>query len=141
MPAMILKYWKFGAVGILLMGAFLMGQRWEQAAYEKERTSAAEAIAVAISTREKAIRAEHQAQLAADAEARSALAFDLAGLRTRERELVSRIDELNLVKPITNLVVEGCTEDEEGLRVVLANPFSDDFVRVWNESSRSNPAE
>jgi hypothetical protein len=139
--SVLLKYWKFGAIGVLLFGAFMVGKKWEMAKYEKERARAAEAVVMAITAREKVIRDEHQAQLALDAEARTALAFDISNLRARERDLVIQINELNLVKPIQDLRIEGCTEHEEGTTLVLANPFSSDFVRVWNESSRSNPAE
>lgn len=141
MPIAILKYWKFAAVGILLLGAFMMGKRWEQAAYEKERADIAEATSIAIVAREAEIMRKHKIQVQLDADARGALQADLSALRTRERELVSEIDDLNLVKPIADLQIEGCAENEEGTQVVLANPFSVDFVRVWNESSSSPPTD
>jgi len=135
MPILLLKkYWKYGALAIVLFGAFTIGKRWEAAKYEKERAEMATAVSKAIIAREQAIRAEHQAQLLVDADARESLATDLATLRTRERDLLTMVDELSLVKPITNVVVEGCEENEAGEQVVLANPFSDDFVELWNEA-------
>ena len=67
----------------------------------------------------------------ADAVARGLLQSDLATLRERERELITHIDNITLVTPIPELRIEGCTDDGE-TTLVLANPFSVDFVRLWN---------
>lgn len=135
MPLLFIKkYWKFAALAIVLFGAFTVGKRWEAAKYEKERADMATAVSKAIIAREKQIRIEHQAQLVVDTTARESLQTDLATLRTRERDLLGMVDELSLVKTITTVVVEGCENNEEGQRVVLANPFTDDFVQLWNEA-------
>lgn len=126
------KYWKIGAIAIVLFGAFMAGKKWEEAKYARERARTAEAIAEAITKREQAIREQHQQQVEEDMLARQLLQEDLGLLRLRERDLLARIDELSLVKPVSQVVIEGCTEDEE----IIANPFSDDFVRLWNDSSR-----
>ena len=126
------KYWKLGAIAIVLFATFMAGKKWEEAKYARERARTAEAIAEAITKREQAIREQHRKQVEEDALARELLQEDLGLLRLRERDLLSQINQLSLVKPATQVVIEGCTEDEE----IIANPFSDDFVRLWNESAR-----
>lgn len=128
----IKKYWKLGAIAIILFASFMAGKRWEEAKYARERARTAEAVAEAITKREQAIREQHRQQVEEDTRAREILQEDLSLLRLRERDLLARIDQLSLVKPVSQVVIEGCTEDEE----IIANPFSDDFVKLWNESAR-----
>lgn len=131
------KYWKLGAIAIVLFAAFTAGKKWEEAKYARERARTAEAVAVAITKREHEIREQYRKQLEEDTRARMLLQDDLSLLRLRERDLLSQIDELSLVKPASQIVIEGCTEDEK----IIANPFSDDFVRLWNDASRPPTTE
>lgn len=133
----ILKHWKLVLVVVMVGAAFETGRRWSASSYEKERAAAATAVAEAIQKREQAIRELHQAQLELDAAARENLQNDLATLRRRELDLLLRIDELEFVKPIADVVVEGCTEDDE----IIANPFTADFVSLWNEAGRPPATE
>ncbi len=135
MPIWILKYWKWIGMGALLLGAFVMGQRWEAAAYEKERADTAQAVVQAIQLREAEIRSQHLIQVEADAEARTTLQSDLAAIRQREQELMTRVHDLSLVKPIPEIRIEGCFENED-TTVVIGNPFTLDFVSLWNDTSR-----
>ena len=134
---LILKYWKVGAIALILFGSFMAGKKWEASKYARERARTAEAVAVAITKREQVIREQHRQQSEEDALAREILQEDLTLLRLREKDLLARVDQLKLVKPAATVVVQGCTEDDE----IIANPFSDDFVRLWNESARSTAAD
>lgn len=129
-----LKNWKVIAIAAVLSGSFMAGKKWEEAKYARERARTAEAVTLAITKREEEIRENYRKQLEDDARARELLQEDLTLLRMRERDLLTQVGELRLVKPVTQVVVEGCTEDEE----IIANPFDADFIRVWNEASRND---
>jgi len=152
MPLWLLKFipglggflkgnWKIIGVAVALGGAFYMGAKWKDSSYAKERIASAEAVATAIQLREAEIRRQHQIQVDIDTAARLTLQGDLSTIRQREKDLMTRVRDLSLVKPIPEIRIEGCFEDDEGQTVVVGNPFSVDFVSVWNDAARTDPAE
>lgn len=91
-----------------------------------------------IAERIAEINAEWRAKLLAEENARIALEFDLSIIRDRERDLLAQIGDLQLTKPPTDDNIEACLETEdENVKLVVANPFSLDFVRLYNDAGRA----
>lgn len=98
---------------------------------EKQKT-------VAIAERTAELNAEWRAKLLIEENARVALQFDLNIIEDRETELLARIGNLQLTKPVGDANIEACLETEdENVKLVLANPFTAEFVSVYNDSSRA----
>ncbi len=97
---------------------------------EKQKT-------VAIAERTAELNAEWRAKLLIEENARMALQFDLNIVEDRETELLARIGNLQLTKTIDQVNIEACLETEdENIKLVIANPFTAEWARLYNDSSR-----
>ena len=133
------KHWRIIAVAVALCVVFgagwkVNGWRWESRV-ESERAARQEAITAAVVQREAELREAFRVQQdAADAVARG-LARDLHALRDRNDALQAEIDTAPLTQPLATDVT--CTDNETGeIREVQPNPFSGNFVDLWNRAGR-----
>lgn len=145
MPAWIIsifplfrQYGKYIAVVVFLVVIFYGGMRYERNKYERKELELAQEVAEQIAQREREIRDEYAKQQEVDAEARLTLQRDLATIRQREKHLLEQLRTAELVKPADKVVVERIKEIPGECPQVIANPFSDDFVRLWNDASRND---
>ena len=130
---MLKKHWKPVAVAVVLLAAFVAGwringDRWE-AKVATERAERQTAVTEAVLAREVELRKAWNADLRVATAVAVALESDLAEIRVRNSALSAEIDTRSLVKP----TVISCDTTGE---TVNANPFSDDFVDLWNAAGR-----
>ncbi len=98
--------------------------------YEREK-------ATAIAERVKELNAEWNIRLHEEETARAILQGDLNVIRQHRDSLIEGIRNAQLTKPIEDVNIEACLEtDDENVKLVIANPFSADFVSLWNDASR-----
>lgn len=131
-------------IGVFALGIGFTGG-WKTNGWRLGEQIADEKAAVHQAYEEKrtALLAEFTVQLEQDATARLALSQDLRNSQAREAGLLKEVETLQLSKPdtliVVETVVETLTEVVEGeciaTDIVIANPFSNDFVRLWNESA------
>jgi hypothetical protein len=120
------------AVSIFGLGYMYASQKHAEHAADVQKE-----ITAAVVAKEKALRAEFEVRLEAERVARLSLQNDLTVIRENRDRLLDRIDEMELTKPVSEVRCEGLMEnDDENVRVVLGNPFTADFVSVWNDASR-----
>ena len=95
-----------------------------------------EAVIADYEERQRELNEQAREQAARDETAREALSRDLQESRARTLALETELETIQLtpIDPVIErvLVPGDCTNDQP--EVVLANPFSDDFVRLWNQS-------
>jgi hypothetical protein len=128
---------RFIAVAIAIAAVFLAGAMWSnqkhaqrEADFEREKTIA---IAEAVKERDKA----HRIALMEEKQARDSLIADLEALGDREVELLERIETAELTRPASEIIIERVVE-RDGECEIIGNPFTDDFVKLWNDASRPN---
>ena len=134
------KHWKIFVAVVILLGVFFAGVKYSDAKHARQRAYEAEQVAKAITAREQALREQHRLEMEREAEARVSLQTDLATLRQREKTLIEGIRTAQLTKPPTSLICEAIVEEDDEKKIIVANPFSSDFVRLWNETSRNTPS-
>ena len=133
-----LNWIRIGLITALAIALFVGGCQYanvkhaeEMADIERQKT---EAISAAIAERD----AEWRLRLEKEEAARAALQFDLSIIQERERDLLAQIEDAQLTRPVDDVTIEACLETEdEDVKLVIANPFSADFVRLYNDSSRA----
>ena len=102
----------------------------EWADYERQK-------AVAIADRVAELNAEWNIRLHEEETARAILQGDLSVIRKHRDSLIAGIRAAQLTKPIEDVNIEACLEtDDENVKLVIANPFSPDFVSLWNDASK-----
>jgi hypothetical protein len=94
-----------------------------------------------LSEQRNTLLQEFLAQRQRDSLERATLVADLEALRTRERDLLAEVEDLQLtpkevrVERIVKTIPGECGETN----VVVANPIGDNFVRLWNASASGEP--
>lgn len=136
-------------IGVVALGIGFTGG-WKTNGWRLGEQIADQKAAVHQAYEEKrtALLAEFTVQLEQDATARLALSQDLRNSQAREAGLLKEVETLQLSKSdpliVVETVVETITEVVEGeciaTDIVIANPFSNDFVRLWNESAGGTSA-
>jgi len=131
-------------IGVVALGIGFTGG-WKVNGWRLGEQIADEKAAVhqAFEIKRTELFAEFTVQREKDVTARLALSQDLRKSQAREAGLLKEVETLRLSKPDTEIVVETVVEtrtvEVEGecvaTSVVIANPFSNDFVRLWNESA------
>jgi len=132
-----LNWVRIGLIGTIAAGLFTGGVLWSDKQHAEHEADFEKAKAVAISALEKKLNDEWFLRLYAEEDARLTLQSELATIREHRDSLINEIRDASLVKPITDIKVEACLETEdENVQLVIANPFSSDFRRVYNRGSR-----
>ena len=120
----LLKYWKIAAYGAVIAGLFSAGwlvNGWRlESAWQSEKTERAQAVAEAVSAREKQWRAAQEAQNAEALLISTALADELEEIRIHNELLETRLSDASLIKP-----------NIEMNNVDPINPIGGDFVLLW----------
>ena len=100
-----------------------------EAEYEREKVAA-------IASRVKELNDEWTLRLHEEETARAILQGDLTIIRKHRDSLIDAIRSAQLTKPIEDVTIEACLEtDDENVKLVIANPFTLDFVGLWNDAS------
>lgn len=139
--------WKIIAGAAAIAAIFGAGWQTNGWRYEAQYRDAEKEIFEQIEERRAELLAEFETTRQADDVARAALTSDLAGLRSRNTELQAQIQTASLAKTEPEVQIQWrdrvVREETDELcgPPVLANPFSLDFVRLFNESAdqRSGP--
>lgn len=114
-----------------------LGYMKASAVHAKHEADVQKEITAAVVAKEKQLREEFLVRLDVERAARTMLENDMTALRANRDQLIEAVRLAQLTKPVSAITVEGCMEtDDENVRVVLGNPFTDDFVRLWNDASR-----
>jgi len=125
------RHWKLALGVVLVAGAF--GTGWKVNGWRLEEQHATERLKAVQAAREEfqrlqaEQRAAYDAQLAERDRVAEALTERLVAVRTRATELRNEVDEARLSKP----------EPTEGTDSEVScdrNPFSGNFVRLWNDA-------
>ena len=139
----LLGQWKLiaavaGVAGLFFAGWTVNGWRWESRIADAERQHAAD-----VREAQARVRAEWDAQRLIDEANRDGLNSDLERLRNVNTRLNQELADAQLVKPET--VIETQWRDRvvtEEVEVcgppTLANPFSAQFVGLFNDSASRN---
>jgi len=140
MMGLLLSNWKLLAAGIVLASVFyggwtVNGWRWES----KWQTAVATQQSIVEQLRKEHERAFH-AQRERDQAARESLMADLSGLREQNDGLLLRLENASLVREPEVRWRERVETDETACTPILANPFSADFVRLFNDSANRGAA-
>ena len=127
---------KTGAIIGVVGTAVGFGAGWAVNGWRLE-AKFAEAQVAAIETYkglQKEVNERFVAQAKVDMATRIALAEELLATRSYTEELERELESVTLTAK-TPRIEQVLTDGECGAKVVIANPFSDDFVRLWNASA------
>lgn len=145
MPAILLNLlpllksnWKLIAVVLILLGAFGTGWKvngWRlETRYAEEASAREEAVREELTRRIEQMRATFNQQVTVIERQRDALNAKLAEISAANDALSAEIESTPLVKPTTDVT---CIDNETGIaHEQPPNPFSGDFVRLWNSAGR-----
>jgi C4-dicarboxylate-specific signal transduction histidine kinase len=121
----------------IAVSIFGLGYMYSDKQHAEHEADVQKQITAAVVAKEKKLREEFRARLDVERAARTMLENDLFAIRANRDQLIEAVRLAQLTKPVSAITVEGCMEsDDENVRVVLGNPFTDDFVRLWNDASR-----
>lgn len=121
----------------IAVSIFGLGYMYANQKHAEHEADVQKQITAAVVAKEKALRDEFAVTLERERVARLSLQNDLTAIRENRDRLLDRIDEMELTKPVADINCEGVLEtDDENVRIVVANPFGADFVRLWNDASR-----
>lgn len=123
------RHWKLGVGALLVLGAFGTGWKVNGWRYEAAEADRQAEIARVVAERTEALRAEYEAlQRFSD---RNAEMYEsrITLLRRHSDELETELESATLSKPIT------CEKADADTPPGASNPFSADFVRLWNAGS------
>lgn len=133
-----LNWIRIGLIGGLAGALFVGGCMYSDKQHAEHAADIERQKTVAIAERTAELNAEWRAKLLVEENARIALQFDLSIIQDREKGLLGRIDDLQLTKPADSVTIEACLETEdENIKLVVANPFTAEFVSLYNDSSRA----
>jgi hypothetical protein len=121
------------------MAASIFGLGYMKASqvHAKHEADVQKEITAAFVAKEAELREEFAARLAVERAARSELQNDLTGIREHRDVLIEGIRNAQLSKTVADIHCEGVLENtDDSIKIVLANPFTADFVRLWNDASR-----
>ena len=129
------------AIAAAVVASVAFGAGWSvngwrlNAIFNKAQVAATEEF----DRRQKALYEEHAKQLERDTLARVALSRRLQESRSTTAELTRKLESVQLSpkSPVIKTVIQPgeCKDGQITPEVVLANPFSPDFVRLWNTSA------
>ena len=131
---------KVKLIGAAVAAGLIFGLGWKVNGWRLNAKFAKTQAAVIANyeERQRQLNEEAAEQARVDEAARLALSRDLEESRARTTALETELESIQLtpVDPVIErvLVPGDCTNDQP--EVVLANCFTDDFVRLWNDSSR-----
>ncbi len=132
-----LNWMKMGLYAALASAIFGMGYMKSNANHAEAEAEYERSKAVAIADRVKELNAEWNVRLHEEETARVILQSDLTIIRTHRDSLIEAIRNTQLTRPVEDVNIEACLEtDDENVRLVIANPFHPDFIRLWNDASR-----
>lgn len=137
-PGLLKTYWKPLAVVAILCSAFFTGWKvngWRlETHYEAERNERARIVQKATQEALDNLRADYEKQLLEANGLATSLSAEIAAIRQTNEALSAEIDSSTTLVKSSDIT---CTDNETGLvQNETQNPFSDDFVRLWNDAGR-----
>ena len=133
-----LNWIRIGLITALAVALFVGGCQYANVQHAEHTADIERQKVKAIADRERELNAEWRAKLLVEENARMALQFDLTIIQDREKELLAQIRNTKLTKPSDQVTIEACLEsDDENVKLVVANPFNSDFVRLYNDAGRA----
>ena len=123
-----------GLAGSLFVGGCMYSdkQHAEHAADVERQTT------VAIVEAVEAENARWQARFDEENAARIKLQSDLSAITDHRDALIEGIRNAQLTKPLDDVTIEACLETEdENVKLVVANPFTAEFVGLYNDASKA----
>jgi hypothetical protein len=132
---------KFKMIAVISVGALAIGTTggWKMNGWRLEAKYAKTQAAVIsqYEERQKELNSKFAEQMKKDATARMALSQGLADSRSKAARLLEKLEnqQISQTNPtIEKVLIPGdCNAGQP--EVVLANPFGDDFVKLWNDST------
>lgn len=136
----LLGNWKLIAAGGVVVAAFVAGWNLAGSSWEAKWNEAVASRAAAVIEERDRLQAEFLVQRSEDTDARQQLADDLLTLRTSNERLEEELSDAVLTKTPTEVITEFrdriVTEEVEICTApVLANPFTVEFARLFNDSA------
>jgi len=132
-----LNWIRIALIAGMAVSIFGLGYMYANQKHAEHEADVQKQITAAVVAKEKALREEFAVTLERERVARLSLQNDLTQIREHRDSLLDRIEDAELTKPVADISCEGVLENnDENVRVVLANPFTDDFVSLWNDASR-----
>lgn len=129
---------RVGLIGALAAALFIGGCMYSNTKHAEKATAQAERTAETIAELSRQHTTELARLAAVGAEKERLFSADIAEINTHRDALIEQIRVVALSKPPADVRVEACLEsDDEDVRIVLANPFSDSFRLLWNQASRN----
>ena len=136
----LLGNWKLIAAGAAVIAIFLAGWNINGTRWESKWNKAVLDRQEAVDELHAEMRAEFEAQRDVDDVARRQLAVNLTTLRAQNQRLETELDDAQLTKTPDEVRIEWrdrVIREEAGACIapVLANPFTADFARLFNDSA------
>jgi hypothetical protein len=131
-----LNWIRIALIGGIAVSIFALGYMYSNQKHAEHAADVQKLITMAVIAKENELKAQHAARVQEETSARLQLSTDLEELQAHRDSLIEAIRNTQLTKPVAEVRVESCLEsDDENIQVVVANPFSADFVRLWNDGS------
>jgi hypothetical protein len=132
-----LNWIRIALIAGMAVSIFGLGYMKASQVHAKHEADVQKEITAAVVAKEKELREEFAVRMETERVARLSLQNDLTMIRESRDTLLDRIEEMELTKPVADIRCEGVLEnDDDSVQIVLANPFTADFVSVWNDASR-----
>ncbi len=132
-----LNWMRIGLIVGIASAIFGMGYMKASAVCAEREAEYERAKAVAIADRVRELNAEWNVRLHEEETSRAVLQGNLTIIRTHRDSLIEAIRNTQLTRPIEDVNIEACLEtDDENVKLVIANPFSPNFISLWNDASR-----
>lgn len=137
----LLGNWKLIAAGAAVIAIFLAGWNINGTRWESKWNKAILDRQEAVDELRAEMRAEFEAQRDVDDVARRQLAVNLTTLRAQNQRLETELDDAQLTKTPDEVRIvwrdRVIREEVDGAceAPVLANPFTSDFARLFNDSA------
>ena len=137
---LLLGNWKLIAGAALVVSAFLAGWNVNGTRWESKWNAALVGRAQAVQEERDRLQGEFELQRSVDDNARRQLADDILALRTSNERLEEELGDARLTKTPDQVVTEFRDrvireEVEICSAPTLANPFTVDFARLFNDSA------
>jgi hypothetical protein len=132
-----LNWIRIGLVATIAVLIFGAGYQYSNTKHAEQDAKDAAATAQKIAELSQQHAAEMQELAAVAAEKERLFAADIAEINLHRDALIESIRAAQLTKPVAEVRVEECFKGEQNENIVVANPFSDSFRVLWNQTARN----
>lgn len=138
-PPFLAKYGiRFLLIGALAGALFIGGCQYANVKHAEHEADVERQTTVLIAEKVAEMNAEFAIRIEEENVARAALQGDLTIIRDHRDSLIEGIRNAQLTKPVDSVNIEACLETEdENIKLVVANPFTIEFVSLYNDASQA----